>query len=144
MRVMQTPNKKTPIFPIAVGYWKNEDRLNFPDPSEFVNPTIPLDLRNTIATYLENGERFIAYLGHSWCRFKCGVADYEMGASCFTDGLYCWPEGLSHYIRVHNVWLPKEFIDHVVQNKNRDWNAVDRSTLYLPDYTWWEQQQLDH
>lgn len=132
---------ETAIFPIAIGYWKDKDQPHLPHPSDFVNQAIPDDLRNTVATYLENGNRFIAYLGFSWCRFKCGIADHQMGASCFTDGLYIWPEGLSHYIRVHDVWLPDTFVNYVLENQNRDWSMVDTSRLYLHDYTWWQQQK---
>jgi hypothetical protein len=41
-----------------------------------------------------------------------------MGAADLTDGNYVWPEKLSHYIRMHNVWLPEPFIHHVRTNKN--------------------------
>jgi hypothetical protein len=30
-----------------------------------------------------------------------------------TDGVYCWPEGLAHYINEHDVRLPAEFVAHV-------------------------------
>jgi hypothetical protein len=36
-----------------------------------------------------------------------------MGSYDFTDGVWVWPEGLSHYVEIHCVRLPAEFIDHL-------------------------------
>lgn len=38
------------------------------------------------------------------------------GRSHLTDGVYVWPEGLAHYVELHNVHLPQEFVDHVLEN----------------------------
>jgi hypothetical protein len=32
-----------------------------------------------------------------------------------TDGVYCWPEGLAHYVKEHDVRLPDEFVTHVAR-----------------------------
>lgn len=37
-----------------------------------------------------------------------------MGTSDLTDETYAWPEGLSHYVRVHHVRLPKLFTRHIL------------------------------
>jgi hypothetical protein len=37
-----------------------------------------------------------------------------MGSCDFTDGVWVWPEGLSHYLRIHSVRLPEEFIRHAL------------------------------
>jgi len=52
-------------------------------------------------------------MGYSWCRFDCGVDDAEMGDSDFSDGLWVWPGGLTHYVLEHAVRLPEEFLHHV-------------------------------
>jgi hypothetical protein len=44
----------------------------------------------------------------------CGIADSSMGSRDLTDGTWVWPQGLAHYVEVHNVMLPQEFIDHVL------------------------------
>jgi len=128
------------IAPIAVGYWKSEYQPEFPDPKKFVTQDIPDHDRQVVLTYLASGKKFLSYLGYSYCRFECGTNDSEMGASCFTDGKYVWPEGLSHYIRMHSVWLPKEFINHVMENHNNDNSAVDLMKMTLHDFTWWKKQ----
>src|SRR5688572_25170293 len=103
---MKKVNPNSERFPIAVGYWRDDDNPSLPNPFGFVNSNVSVDLRNAIGKYLDNGKRFMSYLGYSWCRFNCGIEDHNMGASCFTDGIYVWPEGLSHYIKKHDVWLP--------------------------------------
>jgi hypothetical protein len=36
-----------------------------------------------------------------------------MGDSDLTDGTWLWPQGLVHYVAVHGVALPQEFVAHV-------------------------------
>ena len=43
-----------------------------------------------------------------------------MGSRCLTDGTWSWPEGLAHYITVHDVRLPDEFVDHM---RDLDWTV---------------------
>ncbi len=50
------------------------------------------------------------YLGLSYCRFDCGQRG--LGSADLTDGTWVWPEGLWHYVDVHSVRLPDEFIQH--------------------------------
>lgn len=39
-----------------------------------------------------------------------------LGRSDMTDGVYVWPEGLAHYVEHHNVRLPHQFVQHVLEN----------------------------
>ena len=135
---MKTINPNSEKHPIAIGYWKEQDHLSFPDPIDFVNANISPQLRAIVSTYLENGKPFIPYLGYSWCRFRCGIEDHKMGSYSFTDGDYVWPEGLSHYLKNHDVWLPDIFIEHVLQNPNKDCSLVNLNKLDIQDYSWWE------
>ena len=36
-----------------------------------------------------------------------------MGTQDLTDGTWVWPEGLAHYVRVHGIALPDEFVAHM-------------------------------
>jgi len=130
-------NPKSEKHPIAIGYWKSDDAPYFPDPHQFVRHDIEPGLRIIVAEYLDRGTHFIPFLGHSWCRFKCGANENVMGSFCFTDGDYIWPQGLSHYIKIHDVWLPDDFIKHVIINTSKDISNVDLSKLDLHDYNWW-------
>lgn len=58
-----------------------------------------------------------AFLGHSWCRFFCDVSHQEIGSQELTDGVWVWPEGLSHYVRAHGIILPEEFVEHSLSQK---------------------------
>jgi hypothetical protein len=62
-------------------------------------------------------------LAYSICRFpKCREAlktPKIMGACTLTDGVYVWPEGYAHYVRVHHVRPPQDFVDHVTSHYRR-------------------------
>jgi hypothetical protein len=38
-----------------------------------------------------------------------------MGCRDLTDGTWVWPEGLTHYVRVHHVALPASFLEHAAR-----------------------------
>lgn len=63
-----------------------------------------------MATYLRAGAVVQSYLGFSWCRFGCGVANNTMGVADLSDGEWVWPEGLAHYVEAHHVRLPDEIL----------------------------------
>lgn len=37
-----------------------------------------------------------------------------MGGDDLTDGTYCWPEGLAHYLEHHAVRLPEAIVQHIL------------------------------
>ena len=82
----------------------------WPDPGEFVDPGWDDEVRAAVIRHLAIGTLVNQYRGLSRCRF-CGCAN---GSAELTDGSYCWPEGLPHYVRAHAVRLPSEFVDHVM------------------------------
>ena len=49
-------------------------------------------------------------MGYSLCRF-CRCTN---GSAALRDGAWIWPEGLAHYVDVHDVVLPAEFVKHAV------------------------------
>lgn len=72
-----------------------------------------------------------------------------------TDGIYCWPEGLAHYVRHHQVRLPEEFVRQVEASagvtedlptptfdelgmRDRDWPGEECADLL------WKPASLDH
>ncbi len=101
----------------------------FPAPQELVVEDSRL---LAVADYLDQGLVFEHYRGFSWCRV-CRCDSGDMGSKDLTDGVWLWPEGLSHYLRRHSVGLPEDFIGH----------ALAQSSLSLPDsaevtdYTRW-------
>jgi len=99
-----------------IGYWMNDLREpDLPLPQELVGEMSAPD-REAVCRYLNSAQVFESYRGYSWCRFRCGVEDKAMGFREFTDGTWAWPEGLAHYIQVHNVILPDEFIRSAKEN----------------------------
>ncbi len=84
-----------------------------PDPRKLVVPGWLRKRKEDFAKYLDQGERVEQYMGFSYCRFNCGAQGTAMGTADLSDGAWVWPEGLSHYIREHDVVLPPEFVSHV-------------------------------
>lgn len=111
----------TPITLTLIGYWiaSLKDDV-YPPPQELV-AEYDADARRAVAAYLDTGEVYAACRGHSWCRFGCPE---QNGHRELTDGRWVWPEGLSHYVRAHDVRLPDAFI--------RDALAATAPALALP------------
>ena len=64
----------------------------------------------------------------------CRICGQENGALELTDGTWCWPDGLAHYLRDHDVRLPQVFVDHV--------NAqFERLEVPDQDIEWWRTLQ---
>jgi hypothetical protein len=64
------------------------------------------------------------------------------GAGEWTDGVYLWPEGLSHYVREHAVRLPVVIVEHI----RRGGGSVedpDRIRYGDVDREWWKSAQPD-
>src|SRR5688500_17039803 len=59
----------------------------------------------------------------------------------FTDESYVWPDGLEHYLEVHDVRLPSEFVTHALGRLGvhtptfPQTSELDRSALV--DNRWW-------
>jgi hypothetical protein len=96
---------------LAVGFWAPGELC--PDPRDLTPAKFPDELKGTIATYLRDGAVLREYLGYSYCRFGCGIADSELGSADLSDGTWVWPSGLAHYIEQHDVPLPAEFLSQV-------------------------------
>src|SRR5262245_49026581 len=106
-----------------VGFWSDLRKYNYavshdtpdglPDPRLLVHPEWMKDQREEIVKYLEAGQTAQSWLGFSYCRFECGES--QMVTRDFTDGVYLWPEGLSHYVKKHHVALPFDFALHILR-----------------------------
>lgn len=97
----------------VLGFWADKNEKNgLPDPRRFVDPGWTED-RARIAAYLRNGMVAARYIGCSYCRFECGIAEDQMGDAELSDGTWVWPQGLAHYVEKHQVTLPPEFVAHV-------------------------------
>jgi hypothetical protein len=124
---------------IAVGYWYSEYHTGLPKPQDFEDKTVDEEKRKMLVNYLNSGKRCNSYRGYSNCRYRCGIENKNLGSTCLTDGKYVWPEGLSHYIEAHHVWLPQLFIEHVVSNKSiKGEDKVLDDKAEEGDLTWWQ------
>ena len=129
----------------AIGYWKNEGATNLPSPDIFVGVYTNSELKSKIINYLNKGNTYVSWRGLSNCRFSCGTDSSKMGFRCFTDNIWVWPEGLSHYIDKHNVILPNEFIEHMAENS---WTIPNINVEYtgreMYSYEFWYNYTKKH
>ena len=89
--------------------------IALPMPSDWVVENWDGEEKNAILNYIRNGYEFGAWRGNSWCRFAGCETRHIRGHRDLTDGTYVWAEGFAHYIDVHNVKPPQEFIDHALK-----------------------------
>ncbi len=130
----------------AVGYWWSSEKGRFSQSDRFPNPAMLTNAhrtateRNSLLAYLRLGRTYAQWRGLSYCRLKCGADYADMGSRCLTDGIWIWPEGLSHYVECHEIALPSEFIRTM---KRRGWRLPSRKSwpkreLHgAPDFSFW-------
>jgi hypothetical protein len=90
--------------------WYRDQLLQWPDVTLLVDPNWREDERRRVGEYLQRGTRVNQARGLSLCRF----CERHNGSAELTDGVYCWPEGLAHYVSEHDVRLPEEFVGHAL------------------------------
>jgi len=101
----ENPGKK------LICFWaskiNDESKLPWPRQDMFMGNNEELE---KVASYLDNGKIINHYMRYSSCRL-CGE---DLGASDCSDGTYVWPSKCSHYLRKHRIFLPGDFMDHVL------------------------------
>ncbi len=99
-----------------VGYWRHVlSQCDWPEPQFLPTLNYNTEEKTRITAYLNSGIRIWEALGYSHCRFDCGIPAKKMGCSDVTDGIWLWPEGLVHYIEVHNILLPSDFLLYMMR-----------------------------
>lgn len=98
-----------------IGYWRNQDHPDYPDPRDLVDESWDEDQRHAMWFYLCGGTMAVAFMGLSPCRM-CGK---QNGALEYTDGTYQWPEGPAHYVAEHAVRLPLDLVEHAMKQLDR-------------------------
>lgn len=117
-----------------IGYWIQSLRdEKFPPPQELVIDYCATT-RTRVANYLDAGSVFAEYRGISWCRFCCG---HGLGNCDLTDGEWVWPQGLSHYVRDHNVRLPEQFIEYACSQLSPGDPPENGWPALIPDESFW-------
>jgi hypothetical protein len=110
------------------------------DGSLFIHPRHLVDAgwareeRPRVVRYLSEAPVCAAYDGLSYCRFGCG----PNGSTEHTDGVWVWPEGLAHYVQIHDVRLPEDFLARL---RSRDFRPpakgnVERIAAHVSSARW--------
>lgn len=98
--------KKVPT--MSVGYWSDP-----PEVKKFVDKEWSQLVRWAVIGYLRMGDVHQTWRGYAHCRFP-GCSKIDNGSQDLTDGDWKWPSGYAHYLAVHDVKPPPEFIAHVM------------------------------
>jgi hypothetical protein len=126
---------------IGIGFWRSFFEPLLPDPARFIDDTWPAAARQQVVAYLKQGRQLHAWMGTSWCRFRCGESDWSMGAWDLTDGTYCWPEGLAHYVANHAIRLPAAIELHILAQQDFPHQLAAHIKEGSPvDKSWWQAQ----
>ena len=118
---------------VLIGYWRSAAQPQWPDPHDFVDESWDPNERLVLAGYLDSGCRppfatdgiFVvpdlrvrsSGTQGAEAPTRSGVLAPARPGECngsneLSDGVYIWPEGLSHYVREHSVRLPTVFVEH--------------------------------
>lgn len=104
---------------VEVGFWaasRDSASPARPWPGDAVDEAWSEDEAALVAGYVElHGMVESFEQGYSRCRFACAAPARELGCCTMTDGRFCWPEGLTHYMRRHRVRPPSAFVEHVLR-----------------------------
>lgn len=103
-----------------VGFWASSSdpdadayaqrSIFLPWPEDFVDETWDAAERAKVVKFLKAAPFVEHWMGWSSCRL-CG--DMHNGTRDQGDGAFVWPEGFAHYVEVHGVRPPEEFVEHV-------------------------------
>lgn len=97
-----------------VGFWREFTLFDQrPDPRDLVDERWHPAQRAEVVAHLKAGRELEAYFGTSTCRI-CGCRN---GHQDLTDGTYVWPSGYAHYVEVHGVKPPADFIAHCLRER---------------------------
>lgn len=112
----------------AICHYAQEGKL-LPWPGDFVDTSWDAEERAIVIDYLNKAPNVEFWRGFSYCRLcsqKVGLGSTDKSyGSCRpsstydtfkSDKTYVWPAGFSHYLEVHGVKPPVEFIQHVLQS----------------------------
>lgn len=97
-----------------VGFSWSPDEPELPHPREYIDQSWDCAERDRAIVYLEQSYRLSYFAcGFSCCRLGCEHVQPHMGNKEYTDGVWLFPEGFLHYVRLHRVKPPPDFLEHM-------------------------------
>lgn len=92
------------------GYWWSKQEPNFPKPEHSEKPFNEKEKVIARLKIVQERTRVVHYKGISTCR----CCDTCNGSSEYFYKNWKWPEGLLHYIDVHNIKPSDDFLEEVL------------------------------
>ena len=111
-----------------IGFWKDHDQPNLPDPAGLVDLSWDTRERELVAEVLGSAATHQPGEGCSLCRI-CGAPN---GFLDLSDGTYIWPEGLAHYGAGHSVRLEADVMADLL-SRHSDLDAAGRDIQVVAD-----------
>lgn len=79
--------------------------------------------RAALLDYLRSGISIVSMKENRVCRF-CGLSGSDLGCSELSDGRWIWTDDLIHYVETHDIDLPPEFVEYII-DRNYQFNPSD-------------------
>jgi len=110
-------------------------------PSPYIHPSIIVDKqfwkcynKDKVIKYLQEGKIVNQYRGYSGCR----LCKQTLGTCEKTDGIWCWPDKMEHYIEKHDVKLPSVFLEYL-EEKEFEIGEIEVERIEEIDETFWKE-----
>lgn len=75
------------------------------------------EFEHNIIRYLDNGNCLAAAPGILRDVFSKANEISCCGPYIYTDGVWEWPNELSFYVKKYHVWIPEDFLSHMIERK---------------------------
>ena len=95
-----------------IGYWSSPTELaewsaGWPDPRDLTGAW-NTDDRRAVLAHLRRGKVFRGFAGMSGCP---DLPERQIsGSEELSDAVWAWPDGLDHYVEMHNIRLPEALV----------------------------------
>ena len=76
---------------------------------------------------------------HDFGYYEKLVRALPNGTRYYCDDVWCWPEGLAHYVETHGIRLPDEFVAHVAARAFRAPDALTNPRHIAEDDRFWRE-----
>jgi hypothetical protein len=127
-----------------IGYWKCKDEPLLPLPiisknknehsAAFINKCNEwIKLTDTIKKFVVAlmsfganimDDKFVSYMGHSTCR----ICDTANGDAEYKYNGFMFPEGIFHYVVIHNIIIDDDFKDMILKSPLLDYKTLNFET----------------
>lgn len=79
--------------------------------------TVDYDKRRRVLNYIDNGHLYGSVVGQAaWDPFTTPHSKLVDETKMLTDGKWVWPSSLTYFVRMYDILIPSEFVEHMEAN----------------------------